>query len=438
MELRGYQSCAIQGARTCIANGQRHVLIVAPTGAGKTSLASAIVKGHMDRGGIVAWVAHRRELIKQAASTLHKLGVDCGHLGERPDAKCQVVSVQAMLASGKAPEATLVVLDEAHHYVSEEWSRIASAYKSSGAILIGLTATPERADGQGLGEIFSGLVVAAQIKDLTDRGYLVPCDIVAPTRDVRGNHIAQSPVDAYRAHGNGKPCLVFAPHVQAAEEFAGEFRMAGIRVGIVHGALAMDERDATLEAFDRGEVDVLVNVMVLTEGYDSPRAEVCIIARRIGSASLYLQMVGRVLRPFAGKERATLIDLTGVVNIHGAPDEERIFSLDGKAVRRKGEAPEGTVCPTCGAPYNGGPPCVQCGYAGKEMLTPDVQGVPLDKFAWAAELSGDRRVNMLANWYRAAHEKGHKLKSADYKYRAVFKHWPSAALVAQAKERIGA
>jgi len=176
-------------------------------------------------------------------------------------------------------------------------------------------------------------------------------------------------------------------------------------------------------------------VNVLTEGYDAPRAKVAILARKIGSTSLYLQMVGRVLRPWEG-QRAKILDLTGAVQLHGPPEEERIYSLEGRAVTRKGAA-EDSFCRVCGAIKTPGEACSECGDEGKPLETPDAQGGALVKFARMRSMPSDQRAVTLGRWYLIAESKGHKLKSCDYKFKAVFGQWPTAEIQMQARRMTG-
>ena len=363
--LRPLQARAHRALQQEFAAGHRRILLVAPTGFGKTVLLSFIVASHLARAGElgrVVIVVHRTELIDQTVRKLRAAGlthlgiIAAGDTGDRT-APVQVASVQTLLARGELPPATMVVLDEAHHYVADRWKDIADHYAD--AITLGFTATPERGDGTPLGDIFETLVVAAQAHELMACGDLVPCDVVAPPKKTRS--LSMDPVEAHRKYAEGRPAVVFARGVKEGRELTDAFTAAGLPAGFVDGATAPDERRATLQRFERGELAVLVNVFVLCEGWDCPPAAVCILARGCNSVATYLQMIGRVLRPSpaTGKARALLIDLRGAVFTHGLPDEGRVFSLEGKPIS-SGDAPVKTclscghvcpiallVCPTC-------------------------------------------------------------------------------------------
>lgn len=433
IQLRPYQQAAYAEGRDHYRSGRRSVLFVGPTGMGKTVLGGAMARGAVERGKRVAWYAHTRELVTQAAKSLERMGVPVGYAGLCPDAPCQVTSVQTALARRVLPPADLVFLDEAHHYAAEEWRRVPDAYRSQGARFVGLTATPERADGMGLGTgetpLFDALVTVCQVADLVELWRadpttgLVPCEVIQPSRPVR--KLAQEPVAAYLAHAAGRSAVVFAPHVKAAQAFAAAFERAGLEAGVVHGGMGKPERDATLARFARGELRVVVNVMVLTEGWDAPIADTCILARKVGSRSLFLQMVGRVLRPYPGKTGALLVDLVGAVRAHGDPAEPSVYSLDGVACTRKGAVDALRTCRVCKSLIpNGEERCPECDTQLLALEVPEGEGVKLEKFAWARNASHDKMASALARWQATCIEKGHKLTAADHKFKAVFKVFP--------------
>lgn len=447
VEERPYQLRAIEEARAAFRRGKQAVLLVAPTGAGKTTIAACIIQAAVAKGRRVCFLAHRDELIDQACARFRKFGLRVGARGDDAGARVQVTSPQTILARGQAPEADLVVPDESHHYVAKRWGEITAAYRKAGANVVGITATPERPDGIGLGELFDHLVVVAQIGELTDGGYLVPCETAAPKAGVKA--LAMAPVDAYERWGEGRSTVVFAPHVKAAYEFAEAFRERGIGVGVVEGEVTKDERRATLDAFASGRIRVVVNVMVLTEGWDCPRAKVCILARKIGSATLYIQMVGRVLRPenvrAAPGERARMIDLSGNFALHGDVAEPRIWSLTGAACSRWGQQPGDGIrkCRVCRTEI----PveleldaCPECGTPVPEQKTPSPEDIELELIAAReakakarASMPVDKRVKMLAGLYvKALGPKGGGKKQAEVIYQRMTKRWPDTELMVAA------
>ena len=303
------------------------------------------------------------------------------------------------------------------------------------ARIVGLTATPERGDGCGLSACFDGIVVGATIKQLTDGGYLVPCEVLRPDKPLAPGEIAQNPVDAYVTHATGRQAVVFARSVALAESYSQEFAMRGIKAHAISAETPWPERRLWISAFRRGSVRVLVNVYVLTEGFDAPEASCCILARGCGSAGMYLQMVGRVLRPAPGKKDAVLIDLRGVSHEHGRPDDDRDFGLDGRGIRLKDA---NSYCPVCGAPRTPPDPCESCGYApsGEDGSKPDrVVGMELKPYQRFREVDDNsKRAERLARWIADARVRGFKDGWWRAKYNAVYGVYPNAGVISEARK----
>ena len=444
-ELRAYQRDAIQQARDRLDAGRIAPLLVAPTGAGKTLIEAEIVRLHLatDPANRVLFVAHRRELIGQATRTLVNHGIPMAEIGEvfpgataRPWARVQVASTQTLRARESYPPATLIVFDEAHHYSADDWHELTKGYP--GVIRVGFTATPMRGDGRGMSPAFDSLVVVSTIKELTALGFLVPCRVIAPAKSLRRPNLSHSPVDAYLAHARGMRTVVFADFVTNAEKFVAEFRAKGVDAVVIHGKLGDDDRASALAAHARGAV--LVNCMVLTEGWDSPATTCCILARGCGSVGTYLQIVGRVLRSAPRgatwtKPEALLIDLTGrSFYDHGAPDADRIYSLTGKGIRKKDELEEAaTYCKVCGNPVEAPPdsyPCAVCGFEPEGVVeAPRYTGDELaERYAGKRSEDEEKRIETLSRWYAEAKARGNRPWAALAKYQAVYGSEPPQAI----------
>lgn len=368
MRLRPYQDRAIDALRASYASGHRAPLLVLPTGAGKTVVMASAIKSAVARGRDVLVNVHRSELVSQTVAKLEATGVTdlriiqaASDLGN-PRAKVAVASIQTLTNwTDRMPRADLVIFDEAHHVVAKTWASIADRY--AGALLLGCTATPQRSDGKGLIDIFDDLVVGATVVELTALGHLVPCRIWAPPEKLETAELALSPAKAYLQHAAGQRAVVFCVSLEHARATADEMTAAGIPAEVIHGSMAASVRADLLRRFARGEVRAIVNVHVLTEGWDDPSVAVCILARRSQHAGTFLQMVGRVLRPAPGKREALLLDLCGVVHDHGPPEMDRAYSLDGKGIN-KVDRDQIRQCPTCGAVFLAGPTaCPTCGAA---------------------------------------------------------------------------
>lgn len=443
IDLRPYQLDAIQTMRDRVASGRMAPLCVAPTGAGKTVIEAELVRLHLaiDPAHRVLIVAHRRELIGQIARTLLKSGITS--IGEilpgvpqRVGALVQVASTQTLRARNMAPPATMIIYDEAHHYSADDWHELTKMYPD--VLRVGFTATPMRSDGRGMSPAFDSIVVVSTIKELTLLGYLVPCRVIAPAKPLRRPNMTHSPVDAYLAHAEGKRTVVFADYVANAEKFVEEFRAKGVDAVIVHGSLPDSDRRDALRAHDRGAV--LVNCMVLTEGWDSPDTSCCILARGCGSVGTYLQIVGRVLRPAPGKTEALLIDLTGrSFYDHGAPDADRLYSLTGKGIRAKDDLEiETSYCPVCGQPVEAPPnswPCAVCGHQPVGQIeSPRYTGDELaERYAGKRSEDDTKRIDTLARWYAEAKARGNRPWAALAKYNAVYGGEPPATIRVQAE-----
>ena len=402
------------------------MVLVLPTGGGKTLVGCEIARAALNKSRRVLWLAHRTELVDQACSRVAAYGLPASAIAAdsehayRPDSPVHVASVQTLLARKIFPPADLVIPDECHHYgrTAEQWSSLLDHYPR--AHVLGLTATPERGDGAGLAPLFDALVVGATVRQLTDRGFLVPCEIVRPAHALASSEIAQDPVDAYREHGDDRQGFIFSRSVAESEEVAKRLRSVGVTAECVSAKTPAPQRRQALEGFRRGEVSVLCNVYVFTEGTDLPAAAVCILARGAGTAGVLLQMVGRVLRPAPGKESALLIDLQGVTHELGAPDAHRVWSIDGKACSL-GSAPDQlSMCARCGAPLDPYTPypCAACQYVPEPTKT-RVVDMALVRAARRSEVTEDKWKTLL-RWAGVAVEKQYKPQWLYARYRGFY------------------
>jgi DNA repair protein RadD len=400
--LRPYQVETVGRVEAEFVAGHRRVLLVAATGAGKTVMAVEIVCNATNRGKRVLFLAHRRELIAQASRKLYEFGIDHGIIQAgyptRPDATVQVASVSTLYARAvrssalEMPPADLLVIDEAHHIRARTYSQILARYPD--ADVLGLTATPCRGDGRGLGNAFQALVESAPIAELIADGYLVRARIFAPTQpDLTGVKVERGDfVEKQLAERMDKPQLVgdviehwhrlaesrrtvvFAAGVGHSLHLRDEFRRSGVMAEHIDGDTPPQERDAILAGFAAGNVDVVCNAMVLTEGWDCPEASALVLARPTKSLGLYRQMVGRVLRSSPGKTDALILDHAGAVFAHGFPDdmigwtlsEDRRAANIAHIARRIGSSTGLETCPECSAVRSAGRPCPACGWRPKQ------------------------------------------------------------------------
>lgn len=423
MTLRDYQLRALTEASGHFAKGARSVLLQLATGLGKTRTAVHACQRHLELGGKgVLFVAPRRELVTQAVAAFG---------GPRPNV--HVRTIQSL--SDDVPDVSLVVLDEARHYLSDEWSKLRE--KLPHAFYLGLDATPERADGRGLGTMFDVLVPGLPIRDAIARGYLVAPEVVRPDRALEAGELAQDPVDAYLGFAPKSKAIGFFPSVAEAQRMAAKFCERGVRAAAVWGEMPTRDRESALKALADGDLDILTNQYLLGEGLDIVSVETVILARGFGTAGAYLQAVGRALRPAPGKTRALVLDLRGISHVHGDPDEPRTYHLEGKAVRRKGEGEDVQFCPVCGAP-TATAACEQCGHAGEMRARPPrVLGLPMTRFAKLRQDDEEQRALRLSRWLSAARARGWREGQAMHRFRAAYGDWPSRSLLARARSMAG-
>jgi superfamily II DNA or RNA helicase len=351
--LRDYQKRAIERLRQKIREGKRRLVLVMPTGGGKTIVAAAMIHASLQRNAKSLFFAHRRELVDQCVDKLHSFGVQCGVImaGDRRRddyLATQVASVQTLVRRlDRKPPADVVYVDECHHATSETYQRVLDAYPS--AIVIGLTATPWRADRIGLSDIYDDYVLACTPAELMRQGSLVYYDAFAydapELHDVRTTAgdfnqadlgvacntrvLVASIVSEYMKHAKGRRAIVFPVNVEHSLHLVEEFRLVGMTAEHVDHTTPAEQRKTTMQRFRTGDLTILSSVGVLTEGFDAPAAEVCILARPTKSLTLFIQMVGRVLRPCpeTGKQRALIHDHAGNTIRHGFIEEERDYSL---------------------------------------------------------------------------------------------------------------
>lgn len=375
MDLRQYQSDVVRDLRAQFAWRNKRVLLVLPTGGGKTVCFCFMCENAVQRGKRVCILAHRKEILDQIISALGKFGVKCN----QPDCLVSVLSVQTVarrLDKMKAPD--FLIIDEAHHSCSATYVKILAAW--SEAHVLGVTATPERLDGRGLGEFYPKMVVGPTVRWLMDNLFLSKAVYYAPkdkldfsaVRKVAGDfdrgqlaEIVDKPtitgdaVATYQKHCAGQRAVVFCISIAHAEHTAAIFKAAGIPSESIDGKLSREQRDFRVNALRSGEILVLTSCELISEGFDLPSVAAAILLRPTASLAMYLQQVGRALRPKPDGGHATILDHVGNCLRHGLAEEERDWSLDGRAAKRR-KQPEPKTCKKCFAIYHG-QKCPQCG-----------------------------------------------------------------------------
>lgn len=429
MQLRDYQQDAVTTTVTHWDSGVNNVLVVLPTGAGKTVVLSKLIESVLDKypGSSICAIAHRQELVSQMSVTLARNGIVHRVIGPNnvvklctrrhmeklgrsfydPSSRVAVAGVDTLIRRTEQlkswlPTVKLWVIDEAHHTVKgNKWGTAVEMFPNS--LGLGVTATPERADGKGLGThadgYFEVMHVGPPMRELINRGYLTPYRIYAPpsTLDLDKVRVSKTtgefnPNDVVKAVNNsslvshdkaivgdvvahyqrlamGKLCVVFATDIKTAHEIADDFNRNGIPAEALSSKSTDVERFETLDKFERREILVLVNVDLFGEGFDLPAIECVSMARPTNSYGLFVQTFGRALRLMEGKKEAIVIDHVGNVHRHGGPpDRPREWTLDRRERRSSSEPSEVPVrtclnvecmsvyeryltqCPFCGTP----------------------------------------------------------------------------------------
>lgn len=346
-KLRPYQAKAAEEILAHLKAGARP-LLVAPTGSGKTIIAAEVAKSFNH----VLVIAHRREIIEQARNTFGW--------------QVTALTVQGILAGGELSdllphEVDLLIIDEAHRAVAQSYRKIREMFPN--ASVLGMTATALRADGKGLCDAFSVIVECSSMTELRDLGFLVPyrafeapdeaLNRLASLKKIAGDYatrelsgLMNTPrlvgdvVREWKKNGMSRKTICFAVSVKHSTKLAQAFKKAGIRAAHLDGRASDGLRSESLEALRSGKIDVLCNVNLFTEGWDCPTVSCVIMARPTQSLTLYLQSVGRGMRPDGSKDDLLILDHAGNIERHGMPDEPRVWSLEGEREKDKRQAEE--------------------------------------------------------------------------------------------------
>lgn len=388
-QLRGYQASLVAEATDAL-NHDGSVVLQLPTGGGKTHIAVEIAKQYKDRAKHVWFVCHRREILKQTDVSFQAAGVAHGVLtsGEAHERrfKVQIYTIGTLASRlDQMDPPDLVIWDECHHIPARTWADVKR--KLSSAQHLGLTATPDRLDGAGLRGAFNNLICGPDTRSLIEQGHLTSYRLFAPTvPDMRGVKIRMGDyakgdveetmnrsvlvgdvVEHYKRLTPDARAIAFACSVRASLAIVERFQAVGIPARHVDAKTSHSERDAAVEALRLGEIKVLSNVELFTEGFDLPAIDAVILLRPTKSFALYRQMVGRGLRPASGKVETVILDHAGCVHEHGLPDTEVVWTLDGHRLLVDASDAEGKArlrrCPECSAIHVWSPECVECGYA---------------------------------------------------------------------------
>ncbi len=417
-------------------------------------------------------LVHRRELVFQAKEKFEAFGIGVGLIlaGQppKPMAAVQIATVQTLWSrhvrgDRDLPHADLIFVDEAHHVRARTYRKILESYPE--ARIVGMTATPTRRDGRGLGNAFEEMIEGPQVEELIALGYLVRTKVYAPsTPDLKGVRIQAGDyvekqlaarIDTaalvgdvvehwHRLNPRHLKTIVYATTVAHSIHICEEMVRAGIKAEHIDGQTPKDDRDATLKRLADGVIEVVVNCMVLTEGFDLPDVGCIVLARPTKSMGLYRQMVGRGLRPAPGKDHCLVLDHAGATFQHGFVEDPVCWTLeeDKKAITPQRELTDGPdherkllTCTECNAIRTAGKPCPNCGFMpkrrGEHLEVIDGELARLDRHGklhphhYTPAMKNDWQRQLLG----VAMQRGYKSGWAAHQYKAKFGHWPAISNV---------
>jgi DNA repair protein RadD len=393
MKLRSYQEKLNIDILNEMDSGHKRILAVMPTGAGKGTTISALVKAFSESGKRCYILAHRNELIGDLSNRIEKLGIEHGvispHYSPNLGLMIQVGSVQTVARRlDKLPTPDVIIQDEAHHLViGNTWGKIIDHWPD--ACLIGKTATPIRLSGQGLGDghggYFTSMVVGPSAAWLTENGYLSPSKVYAPPigfsadkvkksrgdfdmkiagEQLKAGEIMGDVVSHYKKYLNNKTAIAFCCSVEHAEEVAASFNAAKINSASIDGSMGTEQRAKLLSDLESGEIKVLTSCALIGEGIDIPNVSGCILLRPTTSISLHLQMIGRCLRPQDGKTAIILDHVGNILRLgHHMYFTEEDWSLEGKEIDKTQGDNALKTCPDCHSLIpRGSRECQECGH----------------------------------------------------------------------------
>lgn len=398
--LRPYQEKLVDEVRKSWRQGYKAPCIVLGCGGGKSCIVAEIAKRTTHNGKRVLFLIHRKELADQIRSTFKRWGVDME--------LCQVGMVQTVTRRLRGIERpSLIITDENHHSTAQSYKRIYELFPD--VRRVGVTATPTRLNGDGLGDVNDKLIIGVSTKWLIKNKYLAPYDYYAPAiADLTGLHTKMGEyvtsdiekamiqkavfgdvIKYYNRLAKGKKAICYCVSVKHSKTTAEAFVQVGIAAAHIDGETPKTERDRIISDFRTGKVKVLCNVDLISEGFDVPDCECSILLRPTHSLTLYIQQSMRCMR-YQPNKRAIIIDHVGNYARHGMPDDDREWTLDKKPKRnlKKAEAEQAEkvqMCPECFYTTSAGQSvCPNCGYVfqrGRKVETvEDAQLVKVEGF----------------------------------------------------------
>jgi len=462
IKLRDYQLDCVTAVREEVRKGNKRVIMVLPTGGGKSYIMSDIAMKALDKGNKVLVLVHRRQLVDQLSRNFSNYGLDCGLImsGEETSLDCQIqigtiqtygrrLKLDDIVYNPFFVSANVILIDEAHRSLSRTYQKVLELYKDK--VVIGVTATPCLSSGVGMGNFYEAIVDRVGVQKLIDGGHLVPARYYSGKspdlkniKTIRGDYdikelgkrsedakLIGNVFDNWARIAPDKQTICFAVNRGHSKALCLEFVRKGVSAEYLDSHSDDEHRADVLRRLEAGDVQVLMNVGLFTEGFDYPGVECIILARPTKSMGLYRQMVGRGLRPAPGKSEVVVIDHGKCVLELGFVEDQVSWSLNGKdlaykkkVVRKK----EKTImeCSECGFMFTGSR-CPQCGADvkdyGKKIEAAEANLVEIGKNKKRpATMEEKRRFYGMLEHYR--YSKGYQPGWTAHKYREKFDCWP--------------
>ena len=353
-----------------------------------------MAKRTAERGGRVLFIVHRKELCEQIENTFRMYGVDMSY--------CEIGMVQTVTRrTDKMQPPKLIITDENHHCLAKSYRKIYEAFPD--AFCVGVTATPVRLNGGGLGDVNDKLIIGPTVRELIFRNCLADFDYFAPqvadlsglAKKSTGDYDTKQAADIlmeraiygdiirhYRKLADGVKAICYCSTIEHSKETAERFTEAGIPAAHIDGDTPKDQRAQTVQDFRDGKIRILCNVDLISEGFDVPDCGCSILLRPTKSLTLYIQQAMRSMRYQPGK-RAVIIDHVGNVHRFGLPDEDRTWSLDPKPDKKKENTVSVKQCPECYFTHLTAPECPNCGHVyekTKEDIMQEIKEQELIRF----------------------------------------------------------
>jgi superfamily II DNA or RNA helicase len=371
--LRDYQNKAVCEVAQSWRQGFKRPCVVMPCGAGKSIVLAEIAKRTTDRGKRVLFLVHRQELCEQIENTFQEYGVDMNLVTVG-----MVQTITRRLKKITKPD--LIITDENHHCLAASYMRIYDLFPD--VKCVGVTATPIRLNGSGLGEINDHLIIGPTVKKLISMDCLAPFDYYAPSvadfsrihtragefvateveQLMNMPHIYGDVIRYYRQISDGKQAICYCASIKCSQDMTLQFQKEGIAAVHIDGSTPQTERSEIIRRFRSGEIRILCNVDLISEGFDVPDCNTAILLRPTKSLTLYIQQAMRCMRYKPGK-RATVIDHVGNVHRFGLLDMDRQWTLEPKPEKNKMEKEvKLKQCPRCYYTHEPDSECPNCGY----------------------------------------------------------------------------